>query len=259
VEETGEFSAAEFISLEARRAYQLFTLPVLVLAALAMVDVRCRPQAEPGGDHWDALFVYGLLAVAAIHVLLFRHGAWVHDFWLLYFGAPLALLAARGALSLTASGTRVRVLTVLGLIFLTMAGLQVRALHLIQKPIVESSEIVQKTSEPDELIVSNILLMTTRNVSWHAARFIHDEPVQTLRHLQRTIDSMPMTTFVYNRMDSQPISNELEQWLRSNCSVAAVPSEDAKIGEVFRGASESARNAAVVAGEVQPPPQSGVF
>lgn len=242
VEETGEFSATEFISVEARRAVKLFTLPVLVLAAVALFDSRRRSPADPNRDNWDPLFVVGLLALAAIHVLLFRHGAWIHDFWLLYFGAPLALLAARGALSLTTNETRTRTLIVLGTIFMLSSWQQLRALHQIYEPVVAMAELARQTSEPDDLIIANHLPMTTRNVAWHAVRYVHDEPVHTLRHLRSVIGDSPMRYFVYYRVENQPIAEDLTQWLETHGAITSIPPGEANIRETYRVSSDLARS-----------------
>lgn len=68
-----------------------FTWSLLVLACSGIITLAVLRTQK--AKRYLALML-GLLAVALIHIFVFRHGAWNHDYWFYYLLAPLVLSAA---------------------------------------------------------------------------------------------------------------------------------------------------------------------
>jgi 4-amino-4-deoxy-L-arabinose transferase-like glycosyltransferase len=144
-----EFSWPAFAARQAGWAVALFTLPVLVLAPIGVWSQARTRRWEDSG----AILI--LLGAGALNVLLFPHGAFAHDFWLYYCAAPLALLAAVGALSLR---TKLPgwVIGIMGAAVLASALPTLRALHADDRTdIMPVAKLLADATGADEAIYTN--------------------------------------------------------------------------------------------------------
>lgn len=104
---------------------QYFTLPCLVLGGAWTVVVLARVAARKASAA-DSLFLI-FLVFGAIHVLLFRQGAYIHRYWSYYLlpavalGSVMAVTAAAGALFRRKTGTAT-VVTIVAVLALASWG-----------------------------------------------------------------------------------------------------------------------------------------
>jgi Dolichyl-phosphate-mannose-protein mannosyltransferase len=151
--EPNGFTWARFLALEARRAGELFTPPVLILVALSLYNMARR---RGGVLASKPLFTVMLLLFGTTHVVLFSHGAWEHDYWLFYYSAALALLAADGALSLAGPVMNRSVLGFAGVLFVLAVLPRIQSLHSRDSPsILALAPLLKEHIRPGEQILTN--------------------------------------------------------------------------------------------------------
>ncbi|HUF36789.1 MAG TPA: glycosyltransferase family 39 protein [Gemmatimonadales bacterium] len=150
-DEAGRFSSAAFAIVQLVRAAQFFTPVVLVAGVVGLASLgraRARPLSAAGAT------VLALLLVALLHVVLFRQGAWIHPYWLYYFGPPLALAAAPVLLAVhrrSPAGA-----AALGLAALAWSGLVTRNLFRYRPPPVrELARFVEHRAGPETELLTN--------------------------------------------------------------------------------------------------------
>ena len=203
------FTWPGFVLLWAVRAWKLFTLPVLAAILFELWDsVR-----ERGGPAARARAVALLLLVFAVtHLLLFRQGAWVHEFWGSYLSAPLALLAAGGVLGLAGGRAAPRIIAFFLLLLAVAAAPRIRALHASDDTrILAFSRLAAEHARPGELIATNEGFVKPQ-VAWYARRDPIETPLWTPSALADTLRSRgrPVAFFL---LEGEPESEALEGWL----------------------------------------------
>ncbi len=206
----GRFSWPSFARVWAVRAYKLFTLPVLLVALFELWDAARRRRAAAGRARGIALL---LLAFGAIHMLLFRQGAWVHDYWGFYLSAPLALLAAGGVLGLSRGRTAPRVITLFLLLFVLAAAPRVRALYAADDDrVMAFSRIVAAHARHGELVSTNEGFVKPQ-VAWYAQRDPIETPLWTPAALADTLRSRAPRPVAFFLLEGEPESAALDGWL----------------------------------------------
>jgi len=86
------FTVVDWFGAIAQNLRVMFSLPVLILAAVGLLFYVLR-IASRRADKSDGVLAL-LLAFGLMHVLIFRQGAYDHDFWGYYLYPAIALLAA---------------------------------------------------------------------------------------------------------------------------------------------------------------------
>jgi hypothetical protein len=207
------FSWPGFAMLWAARAYKLFTLPVLIVAAFALWDMLC----DRGGPHARSHGVALLLAVfAATHLVLFRQGAWVHEYWGFYLSAPLAWLAAGGVLGLMRERTTPRLIVLFMLLFLGAALPRMRALYAADDERVMAFATLAAThTRSGELISTNDGFVKPQ-VTWYAKRDVIETPLWSAAALEDTLRSRAPRPVAFFLLKGEPESESLDAWLGSH-------------------------------------------
>jgi len=206
------FTWAGFLLLWAKRAPGLFTLPVLLAAAFGLVGIARAPR-DPGSG--TRALVVLLLVFGLTHVLLFRQGAWVHEYWGYYLSAPLALLAAGGVLSLTRGEPNGRVTLLFALLFLAAAGPRLVTLHGAEDVnVLDQCRVVAAHTLPGELVCMNEGFVKPQ-VSYYARRDVHEAPVRTVAELQEVVAGRRPRPLALLVLEGAPGASELEAWLGS--------------------------------------------
>jgi 4-amino-4-deoxy-L-arabinose transferase-like glycosyltransferase len=215
------FTWPGFAVLWAARAYKLFTLPVLAAALFELWDTARGRGGPPGRARGVTLL---LAAFGVTHLLLFRQGAWVHDYWGFYLAVPLAMLAAGGVLGL-ARGPASRVIALFLLLFLGAAAPRVRAMHAADDDrVVAFSGIVAGHARPGELVSTNDGFVKPQ-VVWYARRDPIETPLWTPAALADTLRSRSPRAVAFFLLDGEPESAALEAWLTPR-----FPSETDSVG-----------------------------
>lgn len=203
------FSWPGFAVLWAGRAYKLFTLPVLVAALFELWDAA-RRRGDPAARARGIALL--LTAFAAVHLLLFRQGAWVHDYWGFYLSAPLAFLAAGGVLGLVPGRPAPRVAAFFLLLFVLAALPRIRALHAADdEQVMPFARLVAAHAHHGELVSTNEGFVKPQ-VAWYARRDPIESPLWTPGALADTLRSRgrPVAFFL---LEGEPESAGLDAWL----------------------------------------------
>lgn len=206
---TEHFTWRGFVLLWAVRAWKLFTLPVLAAVLFELWDsVR-----ERGGPAARARMVALLLLVFAVtHLLLFRQGAWVHEFWGSYLSAPLALLAAGGVLGLAGGRASPRIVAFFLLLLAAAAAPRIRALYAADDTrILAFSGLAAAHARPGELVATNEGFVKPQ-VAWYARRDPIETPLWTPAVLADTLRSRGRPV-AFLLLKGEPESEALEGWL----------------------------------------------
>lgn len=78
------YTTRQLVSQEVSWLYHFFTPPQFVISLLALVTSTYRWLRKRKIDQQSVIWLI-FLFVASAHVILFRTGAWRHDYWLYYF------------------------------------------------------------------------------------------------------------------------------------------------------------------------------
>jgi len=203
------FSWPGFAALWAARAYKLFTLPVLVAALFELWDTA-RRRGGPAARGRGVALLLGVFAVT--HLLLFRQGAWVHDYWGFYLSAPLALLAAGGVLGLAGARAAPRVTVFFLVLFVLAAAPRIRALHAADDDrVMAFARLAAAHARHGELVSTNDGFVKPQ-ISWYARRDPIETPLWAPEVLADTLRSRgrPVAFFL---LEGEPESAALEAWL----------------------------------------------
>lgn len=209
------FSWPMFLSVWLGRAWKLFTLPVLLLAAMALWDSRRYRRSD------DRLFPFFLLLFGLTWVALFTQGAWEHEYWAFFCGAPAALLAAGGLLSLAGSRGDPRVVAAFAAVFAAIAVPQIRDLH---RPPTKPDSVLLGAflamhTHQDELIVTNSWQISCPQVQYYSSRDNFDSDdvfgmeVATVEDLKRQLRSCPNRPKAVVISERDPGAEDLQAWL----------------------------------------------
>ncbi len=214
------FTWLGFLWLWAKRGAGLFTLPALLAAALGLASLGRDGGGRPGARSVPLL----LLAFGLIHVLLFRQGAWVHEYWAFYLSAPLALLAARGVLWLTRGVPSGRVALLFAALFLAAAVPRLLALHRADDArVLDECRLVAAHARPGEVVCMSAGLVKPQ-VAYYARRDVREAPVRSAVDLAGAVAAgRPVALFV---LEGGPGASELQTWLAPR----ATPEEDVRAG-----------------------------
>ncbi len=215
----GPITVGSFLRLWIERVNLLFTVPVLLLALLALWDLVARRRAEIFSD---PLLPPLLLLFGLTHMAVFTQGAYEHDYWAFYCAAPLALLAAGGLLTLREGGANVRVLAVILFLF-TIAAIP-RILNLYQPEFdaddVAEGLMVKAHTRARELILSNHEYWLPNHYSNRDCR-----TTLTVSDLERAIRERAPRPMAFVLLDHGPGAEELGAWLsaRYSCQEVTLP------------------------------------
>ncbi len=212
----GPITVGSFLRLWIDRGVLLFTVPVLLLALLALWDLVARRQAEIFSD---PLLPPLLLLFGLTHMAVFTQGTYVHDYYAFYCAAPLALLAAGGLLTLSEGGANVRVLAVILLLFANAAVPKILNLYQPEAPdFPAEGRMVKEHTHPGELILTNNSLLWEANARYYAERDVRSEPVLTIGDLERAIRERAPRPMAFVLLDHGPGAEELGPWLSARYS-----------------------------------------
>ncbi|MDP3041486.1 MAG: glycosyltransferase family 39 protein [Candidatus Omnitrophota bacterium] len=92
-----QFTWTEFLLLEGSRIKFLFTPVISFLALWSIVSLAVKRSLNL---FWKEGFIIIFLSLPLVNVLLFREGAWEHDYQLYYFLPFFSIVSAAGLLSL---------------------------------------------------------------------------------------------------------------------------------------------------------------
>jgi hypothetical protein len=129
---------------------ELFTIPLLALAALGTALARSRPGRA-------VLWILVLWGLA--HIFLFPLGAFVHDYWSLYLGPGVCIAAAFGLAAIANWSGRRKALVLAASsvalsLFLLVAGIR-RAEALPREPVVLGPKLRELTSPEEGVLLLN--------------------------------------------------------------------------------------------------------
>jgi 4-amino-4-deoxy-L-arabinose transferase-like glycosyltransferase len=204
------FSWPGFALLWAVRSYKLFTLPILAAAALELWNTwtdRRGPLAFGRG------IVLVLLVFGITHMLLFRQGAWVHEYWGFYLSAPLAFLAAGGLLGLAHRGNLTRLLVFFLVLFLGASLPRLRALYADDDAkVMGQSRIIGAHARPGEIVSTNEGFMKPQ-IAYYTRRDVIETPLWSPEALVDTLERRPPRPVAFFLVEGEPESPALEAWL----------------------------------------------
>jgi hypothetical protein len=224
------FTWGEFLVKELVQADTLFTPVVLILAGLGLHDAIRR---RDGAALSDPLFMVALLLFGITHVALFPQAAWQHEYSLFYLSAPLALLAATGALSFAWAARTPRALGILGVLFVVAALPRIRSLYRLHNPdISRLAPLVERYTRHGEQVITNATAIygEAPQIGYYARRDVSYSPVFQIPHLERWLAAARQRPVAFILSEREQGQAELGPWLASR-----YPSQSAEfLGERYR-------------------------
>lgn len=212
-----KFSWLNLMLREIDRGADLFTLPLLVLSGLSLYNLARKKMAHLVSDP-ILLVLLGVFGVT--HIVLFSHGAWVHDYWAFYCAPAIAIFAAAFTLSLGTSGSKKQILIFLILLVSCSAFRPLRSLHRNDYPILHNLGLLLK----DRVNQGTEIVWNLRLAWWpwpqtgfYARRDMYPHVVRRVVDLEKIIADTPITkdrAFVFHRYYGEE-SEELKNWLDS--------------------------------------------
>lgn len=206
----GQFGWGAFAAREAVEANNFFTTTVLLLAVLSLYTLARRRETHATADRW---FPIMLLAFGLLHLGLFRQGAWIHDYWAFYCGAPLALLAAHGTLVMARHDLRSWAVAFVAVTFVMNA---IPEIAYFRQPLFPDQPglgqlLNQRTESGDEIYTNGPDL--SARVGYYAQRELHRSPLVSVAQLEEVVRAARDNQIVVLIAKARPGAEELNAWL----------------------------------------------
>jgi 4-amino-4-deoxy-L-arabinose transferase-like glycosyltransferase len=204
------FTWPGFLQLWAVRAFRLFTLPVLALAAFELWDAARRPRDLAVGSRGIAL---ALLAFGVIHLLLFRQGAWIHEYWGYYLIVPVAMLAAAGLLTIGGGRVAPRLGLLVAATILGAGIPRIVAMYgVTDEHVMTQARLIAAHARPREVVSTNESFLKPQ-VVYYARRDVIEVPLWSAAALEDSLRHRPSRGHAFFLLEGEPETAAMDAWL----------------------------------------------
>ena len=209
------FTWPNLILRQLDRGADLFTIPLMLLAGLSLFSVL-KNRRKTGFNDWRMPIL--LVVFGVTHIVLFSHGAWVHEYWAYYCTPAIALLAADCTVSLCTKTNKGAFLTFVILLVVFSAYGPIRSLHRADYPVLyDLGVLLHDRVEPGTEIVWNLKLAwwPWPQTSYYARREMYPKAVKSVEKIEHIVSEDPTKNRVFIFHDYGTKSAKLKEWLDS--------------------------------------------
>jgi len=207
-----------YMRIMVQRAFALFTIPVLLLTGFGLYEhVRTGLRDDKTSGRF---FLLAMLGVGVVHIVLFRRWAIIHDYWLFYLAAPLALCAAHGLFFLPLRKWRTACIAVIVVLIAVIGGINLAQIHERGKPelVALGRWLREHTSSGTRILMSN---RRSPQIWYYAERDLEPARFQNVSDLERVFaDNLgkPYAVVIPKQMEAV----DMRTWLAGRYSHAEV-------------------------------------